>query len=32
MPFIQKPFELAQIARALRRLLDDPEAQTPKAA
>jgi two-component system cell cycle sensor histidine kinase/response regulator CckA len=32
MPFIQKPFELAQLARALRRLLDDPRAQTPKAA
>jgi signal transduction histidine kinase len=32
MPFIQKPFELAQLARAMRRLLDDPRAQTPKAA
>ena len=32
MPFIQKPFELAQLAGAIRRLLDDPRAQAPKAA
>jgi hypothetical protein len=29
--FLQKPFELADLARAMRRVLDDPAAVTRKA-